>query len=312
VTVSGNVWEQPAAGRRRWPTLLGVGIAVAVAVGLAGPPDPGPRLDVVEADDPLPEPPPRATPPAAVDGPGRWQEIAPAPIVRRTGHSAVWTGDEVLVWGGVRTDPRPHSPEIRVLGDGAAYRARRDTWRRLPRAPIAPRHGHTAVWTGREMIVWGGSPGGPGAAFDPRTSTWRVLPAGPLDDVGDANAAWDRGALSVWTADSAAAYLPTEDRWELLSSPPEPAAEAHDGVLAVGAGRLVRWEGEGGAVLMPRASGWQPLASGPLAPRDGAVVVWASDRLVIWGGADPPRHFADGATLHLPPYGHGSRVSVGR
>ena len=50
------------------------------------------------------------------------------------------------------------------------------SWTRIPRAPIAPRSEYGAVWTGKEMIVWGGYSGntqyGDGAAYDPATRTW--------------------------------------------------------------------------------------------------------------------------------------------
>jgi len=50
------------------------------------------------------------------------------------------------------------------------------------------RSGHLAVWTGDEMIVWGGyltaynreRNDGAGAAYDPETDTWRKLPRGSL------------------------------------------------------------------------------------------------------------------------------------
>ncbi len=46
-------------------------------------------------------------------------------------------------------------------------------WSRLPSAPIPSRSEYLAVWTGTEMIVWGGYNGdtnyGDGAAYDPTT-----------------------------------------------------------------------------------------------------------------------------------------------
>jgi hypothetical protein len=45
-------------------------------------------------------------------------------------------------------------------------------WRRLAPSPLLPRSGHVVVWTGREMIVWGGVEKGgafaDGAAYDPQ------------------------------------------------------------------------------------------------------------------------------------------------
>jgi nucleotide-binding universal stress UspA family protein len=88
----------------------------------------------------------------------RWRQL-PGMEVGRIGHSAVWTGRQLLVWGGqtvragVRTAP-PH---------GLAYDPAANRWSTLPTAPLRGRTGHLAVWTGDQMLVWGGS-----AARDPR------------------------------------------------------------------------------------------------------------------------------------------------
>ena len=67
----------------------------------------------------------------------------------RTGHTAVWTGSEMIVWGGVNG--------FGVFNTGGRYNPSTDTWTATSttNAPEA-RAGHTAVWTGSEMIVWGG------------------------------------------------------------------------------------------------------------------------------------------------------------
>ena len=66
----------------------------------------------------------------------------------RTDHTAVWTGSEMVVWGGS------------VGGSsntGGRYSPSTDNWRdtSLLGAPEG-RYYHTAVWTGSDMIVWGG------------------------------------------------------------------------------------------------------------------------------------------------------------
>ena len=71
---------------------------------------------------------------------------APSP---RRAHSAVWTGEEMIVWGGFNGASR--------LLDGARYNPSNDTWRSISiQNTPRPRDYFTAVWTGREMIVWGG------------------------------------------------------------------------------------------------------------------------------------------------------------
>ncbi len=70
-----------------------------------------------------------------------------APAARYS-HVAVWTGGEMIVWGGWATNP---------LGTGGRYNPVTDSWTATSttNAPSA-RYDHTGVWTGSEMIVWGG------------------------------------------------------------------------------------------------------------------------------------------------------------
>jgi N-acetylneuraminic acid mutarotase len=71
----------------------------------------------------------------------------------RTSHTAAWTGNEMIVWGGAGWGPI-------YFATGGKYNPEADTWTNTStiNAPGA-RDGHTAVWTDREMIVWGGEPG---------------------------------------------------------------------------------------------------------------------------------------------------------
>ncbi len=67
----------------------------------------------------------------------------------RSGHTALWTGTEMTIWGG---DPS--------INSGANYRATTNTWRPTTTtgAP-AGRSGHSSVWTGNQMVIWGGESG---------------------------------------------------------------------------------------------------------------------------------------------------------
>src|SRR5215211_6673543 len=67
--------------------------------------------------------------------------------VGRIFHSMVWTGKDVLVWGG-GSEGVFHGTGLRIDGKVRTVMSER-------RAPIG-RWGHAAVWTGTEMVVWGG------------------------------------------------------------------------------------------------------------------------------------------------------------
>lgn len=97
----------------------------------------------------------------------------------RAFHSLVWTGDELIVWGGSasilgRTNP---------FGDGARYDPDTDRWQSLEtRAAPSPRSGHAAIWTAGEMWVIGGR-NEAGALADVHAWSpsrgWRRLPGLP-------------------------------------------------------------------------------------------------------------------------------------
>ena len=91
---------------------------------------------------------------------------APSP---RYGHTAVWTGTEMIIWGGYTGT---------CVNTGGRYNPATDSWAATSTAANVPRACgcHTAVWTGTEMIVWGGFAGGSflntGGRYNPSDRTW--------------------------------------------------------------------------------------------------------------------------------------------
>jgi hypothetical protein len=83
----------------------------------------------------------------------RWRTLPPAPITPRRLAAAVWAGDRLLVWGGLR-----HLPGGRLAypDDGAAYDPRSNRWQTLPEAPVPGRALPLTVWTGDRAIFVGG------------------------------------------------------------------------------------------------------------------------------------------------------------
>ena len=70
-----------------------------------------------------------------------------APVDRQW-QTAVWTGSEMIVWGGFHF--------VGFVNTGGKYRPITNSWTAtsITNAPSA-RYGHSAVWTGSQMIVWG-------------------------------------------------------------------------------------------------------------------------------------------------------------
>ena len=150
------------------------------------------------------------------DTPTGWTALpASSAPLGRVGHSAVWAGDRMIVWGGTRGGTR--------LGDGGAYCLGCGDWTTvsMDNAPLA-RDGHAAVWTGGEMLIVGGgnaagdvsSP----AAYDPVTREWRALSGqgGPLARTGPV-AVWTSTELLVFGGTSGGTSVGTLQR--LLPQP---------------------------------------------------------------------------------------------
>ena len=82
----------------------------------------------------------------------RWRTL-PTGEPGRVGHVTVWTGHTLLVWGGRTLRAGTWTtPRHGIALDPAANR-----WSALPTAPLRGRAQPTAVWTGTQMIVWGGN-----------------------------------------------------------------------------------------------------------------------------------------------------------
>jgi hypothetical protein len=190
----------PAAsdGRvRRWPGWGVLGAGVLVLAALAAVVRLVRRRPTPEAITPPP------LPHSTGDGtwspltPGRSIQARPSQPSARAQHTAVWTGAEILVWGGRRDGPM-------VLGDGGGYDPRGDRWRPLAAAGApSPRFGHTAVWTGSEMLVWGGYGCpywcGDGARYDPEHDVWApVADEAAPPARSEQTAVWTGGAMVVW------------------------------------------------------------------------------------------------------------------
>jgi len=111
-------------------------------------------------------------------------------------HTAVWTGTEMIVWGG--WDGFNISVDT-----GGRYNPNTDSWTATStsNAPTE-RHNHTAVWAGSEMIVWGGyntTHFNTGARYNPVTNSWVATSTSNVPDARDWHTAvWAGSEMIVW------------------------------------------------------------------------------------------------------------------
>ncbi len=157
----------------------------------------------------------------------KWQSLPPTPIAGRIAEVSVWTGKEMLVWGGVTKRAVSAGPCDRCASDGATYDPGTRTWHAIASAPSGVQGGAAAGWTGDELVVWASnSPDGPvgAAAYDSSTDSWRRLPAGPLGKREGYASAWTGKELVVVGGNLgdtlarpvAAALDPRTGTWRLL------------------------------------------------------------------------------------------------
>ena len=94
--------------------------------------------------------------------------VVGAPTARSL-HVAVWTGREMMIWGGVSGGG--------YWSDGGRYNPTENSWIGVPTlgAPLA-RESAPLVWTGREAIIFGGTSGGTRYYGD----TWSWRPGKPM------------------------------------------------------------------------------------------------------------------------------------
>jgi hypothetical protein len=136
----------------------------------------------------------------------------------RASHTAVWTGSEMIVWGG-------NGGPLGLLNTGGQYNPGTDAWSSTSTtdAPIA-RDSHTGVWTGTEMIVWGG--GGylnSGGRYNPNADSWTATsisnaPSGRVYHT----AIWAGSEMVVWGGNTAIDVSNTGGRYCAQSNAPTP------------------------------------------------------------------------------------------
>lgn len=236
-----------------------------------------------------------------------WSEaftVGPTPAARHS-HTAVWTGSEMVVWGGC-LDNNCNS----LTGTGGRYNPASDTWRAtsMTGAPSA-RKLHTAVWTGSKVIVWGGCLTGDcftstntGASYDPGTDSWAPTGASGVPSARYYHTAlWTGSKMLVWGGQDAgtryntgAFYDPGNDTWTATSTTNAPSARSVHTAVWTGT-KMIVWSGcdtsfcsplpTTGGVYDAGNDSW--TATSTASPPTGRLfftAVWTGSKMVVWGG----------------------------
>ena len=278
---------------------------------------------------------------------GDWSTFPPAPNGARSGAAVVWTGKELVVWGGDARSPNGRAPSD-PRADGAAYDPATGTWRVLATSLLGPAVGAVAVWMGEEMLIWTGTPSGRqdpdkrgrytvqlnAAAYKPSTDSWRAIAAAPFT-----------ATIGVWTGDravvlggrKAASYDPGTNTWHGL--PPMPAHTLAGfrvfpgGVrlaVSIGPGRVLVWSTweatraigvnetqiSGGSDVLrydESTDGWTALRAGPAAIPEPMEAFWTGSRVLVRGdlhmpGAHGPGPLPEASAWYDPETGRAARL----
>src|SRR5205823_2241312 len=175
----------------------------------------------------------------------------------RAGHTAVWTGSEMIVWGGSPTATNT----VNFLNTGGRYDPSTNSWSAtdITGAPLA-RVFHTAVWTGSEMIVWGGYVNdqhgnrqrtNSGGKYNPSTDSWiaTIRFNAPKPRVSY-TAGWTGSEMIVWGGsvggsapfNTGGRYQPSADSWRATSLSNAPTARLNHTAVWTGSEMIV-WGG---------------------------------------------------------------------
>jgi hypothetical protein len=340
--------------RRRRRRLAAAGVAAAcvlvgVLVSVSRASSPRGQIDRLVIPPGLLHQVPRPSPTVAQLAAGSWRTLPKPPLTFGDGSVAVWTGSRLFVWGG---DTGTATDATRGLTSGTAaalYDPQTRTWATTPPSPIASRAHSIAVWTGREVLIWGGEVSAgtqalrpdDGAAYDPATHRWHAIsatgaPRRPPEAVSAAgnatpveSGAWTGSRLVVVfgpftatateTSVAASAYDPKTDRWQPLPSHTSSRSiDGLEGIDVIGTPRVAEvwlsWGSEFAHHTLPNGvvegsesvpgvqelfaldpgSGWRPIRLGGPAQavsqplRAGHDVVAFGDRNLQTGCCSPP------------------------
>ena len=211
----------------------------------------------------------------------------------RDSHTAVWTGSEMIVWGGY--------DGTSYLNTGGRYDPSTDSWTAtsLTNAPQG-RGVHTAVWTGTEMIVWGGwnfpNTLNTGGKYNPSTDSW--MATSTTNAPGPRyyhTAVWTGSEMIVWGGNgdlnTGGRYNPITNSWTVTGTINAPTGRWLHTAVWTGSDMIV-WGGaaEGpvslntGGRYNPSTNSWTPTSTTGVPARSYHTAVWTGSEMIVWGG----------------------------
>ena len=233
--------------------------------------------------------------------------LPPNAIGDRTAHTLIWTGSEAIVWGGAD----PFSFEF--FDTGERYNPVTDSWAPMA-SSVTPngRTDHTAVWTGSEMIVFGGQAfsNGNDGRYDPATNDWADLSTANIPSFRTFHTAvWTGSQMIVWGGrigtnelNDGGRYDPATDSWSATATAGAPSPRQSHGATWTGGEMFVFGGVDSGTGLgdggryNPATDSWSAISTtGAPTARWDLPTVWTGSEALIWGGFNGSNRLGDGA-----------------
>ncbi|KAA3638103.1 MAG: hypothetical protein DWP95_13315 [Proteobacteria bacterium] len=226
----------------------------------------------------------------------------------RTAHTAIWSGGEMIIWGGYNYNNGGY------INTGGRYDPVSDTWTATSTGTNVPtgRSYHTAIWSGDEMIIWGGNDGSAyantGGRYDPTTDSWTATSTGNNVPTSrnEHSAIWSGDEMIIWGGNDGSAYANTGGRYNpvteswVATSTGANVPSSQNFYTAIWSGsEMIVWGGydanNNGSIINtggrydPLSDSWTAIGTGDVSvpsARSNHAAVWSGHEMIIWGGYD--------------------------
>ena len=208
----------------------------------------------------------------------------------------------------------------KITGKSKAFNqtkaASSDLWQNFDDAPSA-RYNHSAIWTGNEMIIWGGFPLGvinrSGARYNPVNDSWKTITTTNAPSVRASNTTvWTGTEMIIWGGvqnhylNTGSLYNPVNDSWSDTTTNNAPVARLNHTAIWTGT-EMIIWGGSNvnklntGGRYDPISNSWTTMTTINLpTERDHHTSIWTDNEMIIWGGIQTSNIYANTGGRYNP------------
>lgn len=231
----------------------------------------------------------------------------------RYGHTSVWTGSKLLVWGGANT-----GIPLSESNNGLIYDPSTNVWSSMAASTLSARSHAKSVWStyNNQMYIWGGLGSVPNsdlASYDPTGNAWTSRSSVGAPTIRKYHSMINTGTkLIVWggfngsaSLNDGAAYTYATNSWSAISAASAPSIRHFHSAVFTGT-KIIVWGGYNGtnalgdgAVYDIASNTWTTVnTTGAPSARSGHLAMWSGTEMIIWGGEGsicPSSKCVDGA-----------------